>query len=214
MKGLARKLPPTLASFTSQSENSPDSIEEGQARSVIPLGDTPTIVNASTHVGSDGPNKRMGEVLFPDHSKKHIHESLQEIHATCQRAEVKHAASVDSVADLIYSMEVEGGCLWKVKEEISQLKNDNMRSHTLLEAQLSQVQETQDRILSLLQEVRGQKEDHLTILQHIVSDLRSTTNKLLAISKVYNIGISESRATTNKLHAILKCHFEKPSASK
>ena len=76
VKGLARKILPTLASFTSQSENSPYSIEEGQARSVIPLGDTPAIVNASTHVGSDGPNKRMGEVLFPDHSKKHIHESL------------------------------------------------------------------------------------------------------------------------------------------
>ena len=84
MKGLGRKLPPTLATFTSQSDNSLDSIDEGQAQSVIPLGDTPAIVNVSTHVGSDGPNKRMGEVLFPDLSKKHIHESLQEIHATCQ----------------------------------------------------------------------------------------------------------------------------------
>ena len=112
-------------------------------------------------------------------------------------------------------MEMEGGCLWKMREEIMKISSELMRSHTHLEAQISQLQQTQERILTLLEAPYSiKKQEDVSSFQYIVLEIRSVANKLCAMSKVQSSNICDIRATTNKLNAMIKYHFEKPSASK
>ena len=112
-------------------------------------------------------------------------------------------------------MEMQGGCLWKMREEMMKMSSELMSSYTHLEAQISQLQQTQERILTLLEAPYSiKKEEDVSSFQHVLPEIRSVTNKLCAMSKVQSSNICDIKATTNKLNAMIKYHFEKPSASK
>ena len=94
------------------------------------------------------------------------------------------------------------------------MTNALMRSYTHLEAQISHLQQTQERILTLLEAPYSiKKEEDVSILHHIVPELRSATNKLCAMSKFQSSSITDIKSTTNKLNAMIKCHFEKSAKS-
>lgn len=162
--------------------------------------------NLIAGLGSTSGGKRLGPEISPVLSKKCIVESLQEISP-------KHTASLNANADLIYSLEMEGGSLWKVREEIREVKNEIARNYSHLQSQIQSVQHTQDKILKLLEDLNSRKEEHVIALQHIVPEVRTAANKMFAVTKVQSSNISEIRATTNKLNAMMKCHLGKASTS-
>lgn len=156
--------------------------------------------NLIAGLGSTSGGKRLGPEISPVLSKKRIVES-------------KHTASLNANADLIYSLEMEGGSLWKVREEIREVKNEIARNYSHLQSQIQSVQHTQDKILKLLEDLNSRKEEHVIALQHIVPEVRTAANKMFAVTKVQSSNISEIRATTNKLNAMMKCHLGKASTS-
>ena len=175
----------------------------------ITIGSSPLQSSKRLLETPDG-EKRAEKKLLPSISASYIIESLQQIQSTCHQAKTKHTSAMDTIADLIYSMEMEGGCLWKIQEQILKISNELMRIHAHLEARISQVQQTQDKILTLLEgSFSVRKEEDASTLHHIVPEIRSVANKLCAMSKVQSSSITDIRATTNKLNAMIKCHFEK-----
>ena len=64
------------------------------------------------------------------------------------------------------------------------MRNDLIQSNTNLQVQITQLQETQHKILTLLEGLYN-----VNSFQAIVPEMRSISNKLNAISKVYSSGI-------------------------
>ena len=94
------------------------------------------------------------------------------------------------------------------------MSNELMKSHTQLEARISQLQQTQEKIFTLLEGFYSIIKDDVSTLHNIMPEIRSVVNRLFAMSKIQKSSIIDIRSTPNKLNAMIKCYFEKSSAFK
>ncbi|MCO5589004.1 hypothetical protein L7F22_042968 [Adiantum nelumboides] len=189
-KGFVQKLPSTLSSSNGKEKSLMNVDLRKPMKKILGSSHQQILKRAieAKHVG-----KQFSSTL----SKKHILKLLKELQETSIRAEVKHTTSVDTIADLIYSMEMEGGCLWKVQDEVSTMKNETLKSVSNRQVRISYIQATQNKVLRILEELQSQKKEHATALQSIVFDVRTATNKLSAIAKVQSSSIGEKPSLSN-----------------
>ncbi|MCO5576422.1 hypothetical protein L7F22_030232, partial [Adiantum nelumboides] len=192
-KGLARQLPPTLAAFGVEKHGNKAplnlfvSVKPEKAPTTI-VGTSKKHAKIANRLGA----KHDGHILSSLALRRYIIKSLKDILSICSKFEKKRDTSVDTFASLISSMETEGGCLWKVQEEIRQIKSNVMQNHNHLQAQIICMQKRQEQIHSRLDDLHGKTyEDRANNLNSIALEMRSTTNKLNAIAKTYSTGLGE-----------------------
>ncbi|KAI5077881.1 hypothetical protein GOP47_0007705 [Adiantum capillus-veneris] len=89
--------------------------------------------------------------------------------------------------------------------------NDVLQQQNIVQVQLCEIKSNQDKIMSFLEmSLLENKPDKDGIdLKSIVSELRSTSNKLTSIAIQHNTGVSEVRSITNKLNALVSTHWPK-----
>ncbi|MCO5555559.1 hypothetical protein L7F22_009104 [Adiantum nelumboides] len=156
--------------------------------------------------GGDGPSKRqIADGLGA------IRTMYSDIQASCERVEASHVSYKESIHELSHLQREQGVYLRRLEVEMQVQINDVLLQKNSMQEQLFDIKSNQDKIMSLLEMSQNEnKPDKDGIeVKNIVSELRSTTNKLTAIARQHNTGVSEVRSITNKLNALVSTHWSK-----
>ncbi|MCO5610787.1 hypothetical protein L7F22_065028 [Adiantum nelumboides] len=146
--------------------------------------------------GGDGPSKRqIADGLGA------IRTMYSDIQASCERVEASHVSYKESIHELSHLQREQGVYLRRLEVEMQVQINDVLLQQNSMQEQLFDIKSNEDKIMSLLE--MSQNENKLDKdgieVKNIVSELRSTTNKLTAIARQHNTGVSEVRGRSGEV---------------